>query len=91
MEIERKLEIMEQLKGLALEVGKDSKERELMYSDYMEREYQEPDLDRGIALLKMYLHELLIDEQMEQMELEEMEREAKELAINQDDLVGEGI
>jgi len=54
-----------ELKKYLEEIGKEAKEHELRFSEYMEAEYQESDLDRGIKIVKNYMEMLSSDEEYE--------------------------
>lgn len=60
-----------ELKKYLEAIGKEAKENEIIYSDYMEAEYQESDLNRGIKIVKNYMEMLSQDEEYEQYEKED--------------------
>lgn len=89
MDIKKEIKTIETLKELALELGKEDKERELKYSDYMEPEYQEPDLNRGVAIIEGMLQRLIIEEKIREEEEAEYKASKREEARWKEETYGE--
>lgn len=61
MELESRILVFKQLKSLAESLGMFYNSEEIKRSDYMETEYQQPDILVGLVLLKNILNDIQID------------------------------